>query len=151
MIGPETWGPHGWKFLHYVTLGYPKNPTISDKNNYKNFFLNLQYILPCQICSKNYNKHINQIPLDDDVLSDRKKLIIWGIKIHNLSSKFGNKKVYSIKEGLQEIKEGFINSNIKSYYCEANKNCDKYSKFIPILLFIICLLLYKLFNKKNNS
>ena len=37
-IKPNIWGPHGWKFLHYVSLGYPENPTPEDKINYKNFY-----------------------------------------------------------------------------------------------------------------
>ena len=32
MSGPDVWGPHGWKFIHYVTLGYPDKPTKEDKN-----------------------------------------------------------------------------------------------------------------------
>jgi len=36
-IKPNIWGPHGWKFMHYVSLGYPVNPTESEKQNYKNY------------------------------------------------------------------------------------------------------------------
>ena len=49
-ITPNLWGPHGWKFIHYVTFGYPINPTNQDKENYKMFFLSLQNILPCSKC-----------------------------------------------------------------------------------------------------
>ena len=34
MSGPDKWGPHGWKFIHYVTLGYPHKPSKSDKLKY---------------------------------------------------------------------------------------------------------------------
>ena len=30
-MGPDIWGPHGWKFLHFVTLGYPEKPTENEK------------------------------------------------------------------------------------------------------------------------
>ncbi len=30
-IGPKDWGPHGCKFIHYITLGYPKNPSNEKK------------------------------------------------------------------------------------------------------------------------
>ena len=26
-LKPKIWGPHGWKFLHYVSLGYPEKPS----------------------------------------------------------------------------------------------------------------------------
>ena len=34
VITPDIWGPHGWKFLHYISFGYPENPTINIKNQY---------------------------------------------------------------------------------------------------------------------
>ena len=30
-LGPDVWGPHAWKFLHFVSLGYPDYPTNEDK------------------------------------------------------------------------------------------------------------------------
>ena len=38
IITPDIWGPYGWKFLHYLSFGYPTNPTIEQKNQYKTFF-----------------------------------------------------------------------------------------------------------------
>ena len=57
---PEIWGPHGWKFMHYISLGYPINPTSKDKINYKNFYYSLQDILPCEKCAINYQKNITR-------------------------------------------------------------------------------------------
>ena len=57
-LQPLIWGPHGWKFIHYVSLGYPENPTINDKNFYKNFYYSLQDVLPCEKCRINYKKGI---------------------------------------------------------------------------------------------
>ena len=37
-MDPEIWGPSTWIFLHTITLNYPNNPTIYDKQNYKNFY-----------------------------------------------------------------------------------------------------------------
>ena len=33
MSGPNVWGPHGWKFIHYITLGYPRKPTNKIKQH----------------------------------------------------------------------------------------------------------------------
>ena len=54
-IKPIIWGPHGWKFMHYVSLGYPNNPSEEDKKNYKTFYTSLQHILHCAKCAHNYS------------------------------------------------------------------------------------------------
>ena len=46
-MDPEIWGPSAWIFLHTITLNYPNNPTIYDKQNYKNFLL--IYIIFCLV------------------------------------------------------------------------------------------------------
>ena len=53
-IGPDVWGPHGWKFMHMIALAYPLTPTNEQKLHYREFFTVLQYILPCSICANNY-------------------------------------------------------------------------------------------------
>ena len=44
------WGRNIWKTIHYIPLGYPSNPSIEDKINYKNFYISLGNVLPCKIC-----------------------------------------------------------------------------------------------------
>lgn len=103
MIGPETWGPHGWKFIHYITLGYPENPTQDIKKKAKQFFHLIEYLLPCVLCRNNYKEHLKIYPLTDKILSDRQLLIDWGINMHNLVNIKNNKKKYSIEEGRKEL------------------------------------------------
>jgi hypothetical protein len=73
---PDVWGPHGWKFFHFVALGYSNNPSDEDKLNYKNFFTIIPKILPCSICSNHYNKNLEKYPITDNVLSNRTNLLI---------------------------------------------------------------------------
>ena len=40
---PEVWGPGAWTFLHTITMHYPDNPNIDQKNNHKQLFENLIY------------------------------------------------------------------------------------------------------------
>ena len=58
--GPDAWGPHAWKFLHYVSLGYSSNPTREEKEKYKSFFLLLQDVLPCSICREHFKENYFQ-------------------------------------------------------------------------------------------
>jgi hypothetical protein len=105
MPGPDVWGPHGWKFIHYITLGYPNNPTEKDKNNYYNFFMNLANVIPCGVCANHFKENLQITPLDDNALKDKESLMIWGITMHNHVNARNGKKIYSIKEAIKAIIE----------------------------------------------
>jgi hypothetical protein len=91
IITPEVWGPHGWKFIHYVTLGYPENPTQIQKDKFQAFFILLKDVLPCALCANHYKENLQHYPLTDQILNSREKFIKWGIDIHNNVNK-SNKK-----------------------------------------------------------
>ena len=99
MIKPDIWGPHGWKFIHYVSIGYPNNPTENDKLNYKNFYHSLQYILPCEKCQMNYRKNILENPIDNS-LQNREALMKWVIDIHNKVNKDTGKEELEYEEAI---------------------------------------------------
>jgi hypothetical protein len=103
MSGPNIWGPHGWKFLHYVTMGYPDEPTQEDKNTYKQFFELFAQTIPCDLCANNYKHHLQLYPLSDYHLENRMRLIQWGISMHNLVNEMHEKKTFTFEEGLEEI------------------------------------------------
>ena len=44
-MNPKFWGPHGWIFLHSVTMNYPKEPSLEDKTLSRNFFASLTKVL----------------------------------------------------------------------------------------------------------
>jgi len=140
-LGPDVWGPHGWKFLHFITIGYPNIPSNDDKKKYKTFFSLIQHVLPCRICADNYNKHIKQHPLSDNILSDKTKFINWCIKMHNLVNSENKSKVYSDEEALKLI--------LKEKSCHEINNINKEIIVIFIVVIsIVLLLLYNHFYKK---
>lgn len=96
----EIWGPKGWFFLHTITFNYPDNPTPNEKAQYYNFFMNLQYVLPCEICKKNYPKHLKDYPLDDNALKNKRTLSKWLVKIHNHANIELGKPTMSYKDVL---------------------------------------------------
>ena len=49
----SVWGPGLWHTLHTMSFNYPISPSIEDKTHYREFILNLQYVLPCGKCRKN--------------------------------------------------------------------------------------------------
>lgn len=112
-INPEVWGPHGWKFLHYVTLGYPTKPTNEDKNNYAIFFKSLSSVLPCEKCSVNYKKNIIEYPIEE-ALDTKEKLIDWLINIHNMVNRELKKDILSNEKAREKITK--IDVKFDNYY-----------------------------------
>jgi len=113
-IGPDVWGPHGWKFIHMIALAYSPNPTEEQKKHYKEFFTVLQYILPCSICANNYAKHFTvDLPFTDEVLANRDNLVRWTIDVHNLVNKENGKKPIPYEDALQLIYNNFEETNLK--------------------------------------
>ena len=98
-IKPSVWGPHGWKFMHFVSLGYPDTPSQEDKRQYKEFYESLQHILPCGACAQNYKLNLQRTPIDNS-LDSRDTLIKWVIDIHNRVNQETGKKTLIHEEAL---------------------------------------------------
>ena len=135
-INPKIWGQAGWIFLHSITFSYPVNPDENDRNRMKNFFLNVQYILPCERCQNNYHRHLQELPLNDFVLSTRKNLIEWLINIRNKSNNELGKPNLTLKDVIFQLESGSLSSEKK----EALIKFDT-SKLVIILLIVIVILL----------
>jgi hypothetical protein len=138
-MGTSTWGPHGWRFFHYVTLGYPINPTNQDIKLYRKFFKLLGNILPCSICRDNYKDHIKDFPLTSSIMNDREKLIKWGIKMHNLVNKELGKKIYTNEEVINDI--------IMEKDCNSRLNNKTNMLFILVLTIIVIWMLLYIYKK----
>jgi hypothetical protein len=129
VITPDLWGPHGWKFLHYLSFGYPMDPTTEQKNQYKTFFLSLQHVLPCSICSKHYSENLMEYSLDD-ALRNRDALVRWVIDIHNSVNEAQGKKIYEYDEAIR-------------LYTTKDNSTVFTVVFIALLIFLIYYILKK--------
>ena len=96
-MDPKVWGPHGWQFLHSITLAYPDNPTLEDKNNHAQFFNGIQNILPCQRCRDHYTLSLQELPVEQH-LENKESLFRWLVDIHNRVNVKNNKREYSYDE-----------------------------------------------------
>lgn len=134
-LKPEIWGKDGWKFLHFVSLGYPENPTENEKEQYKNFYYSIRYVLPCHKCAQHYTENIKKVPLSDQVLSDKNKLIDWVIDIHNEVNKLNNKSVVSYSDARQMIS--------KDYGCNHNDNNTLFILIGILFALITIAIIYK--------
>lgn len=84
---PEIWGPKAWFFLESVAMAYSTEPTYEEKKAADNFFSSLKYMIPCEKCRNNYEKHLKIYPLTDKVLSSRDNLFMWIVNMHNSVNK----------------------------------------------------------------
>lgn len=82
-----VWGPSTWHLLHTMSFNYPVNPTCADKINYRNFVLNLQYVLPCGKCRKNLTKNFKKLPLTRKWMESRASFSLYIYKLHEVVNK----------------------------------------------------------------
>ena len=128
-MDPNFWGPSAWKFLHSITMAYKDTPSDKDKKIMKQFVNIVGLVLPCEKCKYYYYKHLEKIPLTDEILSNKKLLINWLIDIHNDVNLYNNKKQLTYDDAINKL----INKNTIPNKIKINYNY--------ILLFIIITLL----------
>lgn len=98
MATPAVWGPHLWKSIHYIALGYPaEKPSESDKANYKAFYMNLHKVVPCIKCAENYQRHLSEVPAIDGYLGSSARLFEWTWMLHNVVNRDLGKREISLE------------------------------------------------------
>ena len=75
----RLWGPPAWILLH--TLAYHYKPEL--KSEYKIFFNNLKYVLPCIYCRVSFTEYTEALPIDS-YLKSRDDIFKWLYEIHNM-------------------------------------------------------------------
>lgn len=170
-LGPNIWGPHGWKFIHYIAFAYPNNPPDNVKETYKNFFTLLGNVLPCKLCMDHYAENLILHPLTDKVLTNRDTLLQWTIDIHNEVNKINNSKLYDYNSVMELLMNNFaseetkpntepnnkvtnitepnkVTNNITKNNKKDNEDNDNKMLYIFILLFIILVICACVYKKK---
>ena len=136
-MDPNIWGPHGWYFLHSITLAYPDNPTENDKTIYKNFFESLKDILPCDKCRVHFNQTLMTYPIENH-LQNKESLFKWLVDVHNRVNIDNDKREYTYDE-ITELYENMYSKNKNGFYI-SNK-----SLIASFIILIICLAIYYLY------
>ena len=99
-VPPEVWGPFFWHTIHIAALGYPQEPTYSDKKAMKEFFESLQHIIPCPICRSHYTSHMAKLPITASIDS-RTELFRWTVDLHNEVNEMLGKRKFTETEVIQ--------------------------------------------------
>jgi len=98
-LPPSVWGPFFWHTIHLVAIGYPKQPTYTDKKCAKEFYESLAFLLPCSVCREHYKEHLSEHPLTP-FLDSRTDLLRWTVMIHNKVNRTLQKKEWTMQEVL---------------------------------------------------
>ena len=158
-MNQNIWGSHLWFSLHTISFAYPIKPTVTDQNNYKNFFVSLQYVIPCSVCQRNYKRHLLEHPIDKH-LNSRKDLVYWLIDIHNMVNSEIGKKFMSYDVVIKKYENvyqkdlligknmDYDNNNISANGID---NKQKYNlEYILLLILIIIFIIFIIRIPKNS-
>lgn len=88
----KIWGPPAWMTMQCFAFGYPINPTLEQKKNYRLFYESIAHTLPCKFCRDSYSQFIleSDTLLSDKVFETRDTLTKWIYDIHEkVNAKLG--------------------------------------------------------------
>ena len=149
-MNQNIWGSPMWFSLHTITMNYPNKPTYAQKKDYKNFFTSLQYIIPCTVCRRNYQRHLKELPLEQS-LNNRKTLVYWLIDMHNMVNAEIGKKIMSYKNVIDKYEKIYDKKIFDDeYIIKEQKETNNILIYVSILILIIVFLIfyYLIINKK---
>ena len=87
----KHWSRQCWVMLFSIALTYPENPTNDDQHNYKRYFIDLMYVLPCEDCKNNYRRHMKELPINPFLRGGSQALFTWVLKMHNMINRMLSK------------------------------------------------------------
>jgi len=93
----NLWGPPFWFILHTITMNYPDKPSYVEKRHHFDFFNNLQYVLPCDVCREHYRANFKKNPIES-YLDNKKSLVEWGVRMHNEVNLMSGKSAFTTEQ-----------------------------------------------------
>jgi len=111
----SVWGPGMWHYLHTMSFNYPVEPTQADKTHYRDFVLNLRFVLPCGKCRANLIKNFKRLPLKMYHMRNRETFSKYVYDLHELINKMLDKKSGLRYSEVRERYEHFRARCAKSY------------------------------------
>jgi hypothetical protein len=121
----KIWGPAMWHYLHTMSFNYPVNPTSEDKKHYRDFIINLQYVLPCKYCRMNLTNNFKKKPLQMCDMASRDTFSRYIYELHELVNKMLKKKS---KLTYCEVRDRY--ENFRSRCTEEKQQVFKFKKAI---------------------
>lgn len=102
------WGPGLWHYLHTMSFNYPVHPTKDEKKQYKDFVLQLKYVLPCKHCRLNLVKNFEELPLTNKHMETRysfsKYIYLLHEHINTMLGKTSNLSYEEVRERYEHFR-----------------------------------------------
>ena len=121
-----VWGPSMWHYLHTMSFNYPVAPTPADKKHYRDFMLNLQYVLPCKYCRQNLTNNYKVFPLKASDMANRDSFSRYVYKLHEIINKMLKKKsgltYCDVRERYEHFRSRCVEETPKIFDIKAYKN-----------------------------
>ena len=121
-----VWGPSMWHYLHTMSFNYPVAPTPADKKHYRDFMLNLQYVLPCKYCRQNLTNNYKVFPLKQSDMANRESFSRYVYKLHEMVNKMLKKKsnlsYCDVRERYEHFRSRCVAETPKIFDIKAYKN-----------------------------
>tara|TARA_Y100000992_G_scaffold300767_1_gene270099 strand:- start:5174 stop:5761 length:588 start_codon:yes stop_codon:yes gene_type:complete len=130
----SVWGPGMWHYLHTMSFNYPVKPTKYDKKHYRDFVLQLQYVLPCGKCRENLKKNFKELPLTQGDMESRYTFSKYMYKLHEKVNTLLNKKSGLTYCDVRERYEHFRSRCMKTLKEKYVKNKTKKVRFSKELI-----------------
>jgi hypothetical protein len=102
-----VWGPGMWHYLHTMSFNYPVHPSTADKKHYRDFILQLQFVLPCGKCRKNLKRNFHRLPLKWKHMENRESFSKYIYQLHELVNRMLHKNSGLTYEMVRERYEHF--------------------------------------------
>jgi hypothetical protein len=115
----SVWGPMLWSYLHTMSFNYPVNPTSENKKHYRDFIINLQYVMPCKYCRINLTKNLKQLPLTAKDMESRDTFSRYVYNLHETVNKMLKKKsglsYNDVRDRYENFRSRCTEENIKLF------------------------------------
>lgn len=143
-ISSDVWGPSAWTFIHLMAMAEPDNFDKSRLIFYKQLFLLLQELLPCERCRIHLKENMSKLK-DVEKLRSKRELFDWTTAIHNKVNEIKKKPILSSDDAFSYWNA--IASEKKSL-----NNCWPYrftwALLLIVVLSVLCLLLIVAYRRK---
>ena len=124
----SVWGPGMWHYLHTMSFNYPITPTSSEKKHYRDFIIQLKYVLPCGKCRKNLRKNLKELPIKMKHMKNRDTFSRYVFELHeHINTMLGKHSGLSFEE-VRERYEHFRSRCSQPYSIRKNNMNNKTKK-----------------------
>lgn len=144
-ISPNVWGPSTWAFIHLTAMAEPENFDKSRLIFYKQLFILLQELLPCEKCRMHLKQNMEKLK-DIEKIKSKRELFDWTTDIHNKVNDITNKPLLSKDDAFNYWTS--IASEKKSLNCSIS--WPSLALLLVLVLVALLLLILVVYRRKKS-